>query len=114
MLLAAVAALNQSNTKTIMNTEKQKHTQGPWNVIRTPSLWIQGEPDTNGFRTVCTFPDHFAARPAKQLADAQLIAAAPDLLAALKAILGLYASGADNPEVRFARQTIAQAEKGTD
>jgi hypothetical protein len=63
-----------------------KHTQGPWSRSNPRGLTINGPPDRTGW--VLTVA-HVADRPDEKqaLADACLIAAAPDLLAALEDIV---------------------------
>lgn len=73
-----------------------KHTPGPWRVIERPesTIWIQGPPDENGYREVCTLPDYMLLKRETTKANASLIASAPELLEALKiaqAQIRLYA-----------------------
>lgn len=63
-----------------------KHTPGPWHFA--PSLddtYVVCESDDNGASTVALVYAADAAKP-----DARLIAAAPDLLAALEKVLAAY------------------------
>ena len=64
-----------------------KHTPGPWRIIERPesTVWIQGQQDENGYREVCTLPNYLLLQREKTEANARLIAAAPELLEALKA-----------------------------
>lgn len=82
---------------------KTKHTPGPWVVeelgFYTKQLCIHrtGRRDSHGH--VCTIngekgaPGHFKAMSERQIADAALIAAAPDLLEALKDVFALMEEG---------------------
>ena len=59
-----------------------------WNVLTSAdgTLWIQGEPDANGFRTICTLPNkHFASTNHDK--NAALISAAPELLASMEQLV---------------------------
>ncbi|MCA3704286.1 MAG: hypothetical protein INF12_14785 [Methylobacterium sp.] len=108
--------------------EKQSHTPGPWTLetVKTscgichrigPFPWRDGRDNH-----ACVYVDHAsrdgsAPRDQELLANARLIAAAPELLAALR---GLYETGApeglaltaDEIQARFdaARAAIARAE----
>lgn len=63
-----------------------KHTQGPWSRSNPHGLTIDGPPDRTGW--VLTVAHVAARKDEKQaLADACLIAAAPELLAACQAVL---------------------------
>ena len=92
-----------------------KHTPGPWNPIQYPAdcgagWWIQAPADINGCRDLATLSRHFSTE-----ANARLIAAAPAMLEALRAVAAL-ANGqgrANLMEVAGqAQQIIAQAEGG--
>lgn len=75
------------------------HTPGPWTVDESLCLGAIN----NGKRHIAmanlyNSPDeNFRVDREQQLANAQLIAAAPDLLAALKAILPMAENGAAKP-----------------
>jgi hypothetical protein len=90
-----------------------KHTQGPWSRSNPRGLTINGPPDRTGW--VLTVA-HVADRPDEKqaLADACLIAAAPDLLAALEDIV--QASDANDGDSLMhaiqAAQTIIAKAKG--
>lgn len=86
-----------------------KHTKGPWRVNKTRlgSVWIGGnEVGDTGFMveigSICTEYGPMSR------ANADLIAAAPDLLAALKKLLS-YGFG-DDQGGKMARDAIAKAE----
>lgn len=81
-------------------TEKAQHTPGPWEVIVPPSSLLTtrlvrgGDGDTValvGYRD-------FTAGQAADLANARLIAAAPEMLAALREAVG-FIDSADAPAV---------------
>ena len=96
-----------------------KHTPGPWRWVdwgegcsafdaqelRGLKEWvlaaeIEGScDDARGAFIMCSSP-----------ANASLIAAAPDLLAALKAMVCVQGPGAEGPAVEMARAAIAKAE----
>lgn len=99
-----------------------KHTLGPWKVYRSPDgSTIIGigvnRPDD---------PDHGAGitdprfglwgSGTEREANARLIAAAPDLLAALKTLCAAYeaCNGEDHPAYKQARAAIAKAEGGAE
>jgi hypothetical protein len=78
-----------------------KHTPGPWEVEDdTDEVIVSRDPEANGFQIVAkTYgPD--------DAANARLIAAAPDLLAALKHVRDIYA------DIEIVRDAIAKAEGG--
>ena len=98
-----------------------QHTPGPWQAFdRTP-----GDPPTigpYGRPSVCYLAANFP-RP-EEVANARLIASAPDLLAACQQLVSLSESGLfkgsfehpsleDSDAVAAARAAIARAEKGT-
>lgn len=64
-----------------------KHTPGPWRTMDRPenAIWIQGQPDENGYREICTLPNYQLLKREQTEANARLIAAAPELLEALRA-----------------------------
>lgn len=86
-----------------------KHTKGPWEVDSVPLELGSGE-----FLTVQTVGDgpHIAFVFSDMEADAHLIAAAPDLLAACQALLKEYEPGCigEHDVVRRAKAAIAKAE----
>ena len=91
-----------------------KHTPGPWKAVYGTSrkLWVR---DSGGFLCFMTEPfrypnqdGRYAIEILEMEANARLIAAAPDLLEALKdARFALYGNGAGNPKIDAA---IAKAE----
>lgn len=100
---------------------KTEHTPGPWRVGKTKegdcriysdscmhAIARTYGPDLNGIG-VC------ALTGPKNKADARLIAAAPDLLAALKGILAVASVRIDDPRIDQwvdAQRAIAKAEGG--
>ena len=66
-----------------------KHTPGPWQVSggrRSDALYGHGVgPDGGGYVAMVTYSDRTAADHLASLADARLIASAPEMLDALKA-----------------------------
>jgi hypothetical protein len=98
---------------------KTTHTPGPWNIIhRTQTdgtIWIQGPTtDESGWREVCSLPYWPSRNRELEAANARLIAAAPDLLAALQAAeavvenFTLGAQGDDDPDFGGEFATLAQ------
>lgn len=70
-----------------------KHTPGPWRVMDRPenAIWVQGQPDENGYREICTLPNYQLLKREQTEANARLIAAAPELLEALKGCAAMLA-----------------------
>lgn len=77
------------------------HTPGPWEVIQLPSMEYRIDAKVG--------PLHVCPAIAHGLSDAVLIAAAPDLLAALNALVPDADWGDDLPRVKQARAAIARA-----
>lgn len=91
-----------------------KHTPGPW-LLNHNTNW-----KTNPFSvtvrkygvhstTVANIPTRMTIPPQEQQANARLIAAAPDLLEALQAIIGHDAHLLNHWRVETARAAIAKA-----
>lgn len=82
-----------------MNT---KHTPGPWKWIGNPSGAVE-----------IFASDGSNVRLINQVANARLIAAAPELLAALESAMGMLKGHRETPErearYEFARAAIAKA-----
>lgn len=73
-----------------MSNNQSKHTPGPWRVVDKNPLHIGGNWRGHFYDKVCTIePRRFENVPV-DTANARLIAAAPDLLAALVAVLWEY------------------------
>jgi hypothetical protein len=95
-----------------------QHTPGPWTISRDTGskgeryIWMDG--DYFGGHAIATVHDKV---PESAEANARLLAAAPDLLAALQAILetldnmttSQFQHGADKPARDLARAAIAKA-----
>lgn len=83
-------------------TQKTKHTPGPWVVENGLQVWKSGHNTVESPR-ICTFKN--AALPVEQIsyvemeANARLIAAAPDLLEALKEIEKWYDAIENRPSL---------------
>lgn len=98
----------------------QQHTPGPWEISecfnvpvndrdipeKAPSVWLDRKADgATGLKLgFCS-----AARRERIFSDAHLIAAAPDLLAALSRVLGGYDVDESDPVVIDARTAISKA-----
>jgi hypothetical protein len=110
-----------------MNTTTATHTPGPWNVEHPygePGVYVAG-PNTGLIAKLCAPDSHLfnADKPVSIDANARLIAAAPELLAALGSIETFAADyETDSPVQRglklkgivtLARAAIAKATKGT-
>jgi hypothetical protein len=86
------------------------HTPGPWRVATKSNIGNMVEAESgNGYRCVATFQEcgpspRFDVQQANREANGRLIAAAPDLLEACKAVL------ATGFERDFLRAAIAKAE----
>jgi hypothetical protein len=90
-----------------------KFTPGPWVVANGAQVWHSGHNTVESPR-ICTLQN--AAKPVRQLSDdemianARLIAAAPDLYAALEGLMRWCAGDVlDVPEVNAARAALAKA-----
>lgn len=85
-----------------------KHTPGPWTTGRAINAVDMGK-----FSFICPFGANSADQVAEIKANACLISSAPDLLAALEAIIkmiGPYAGqGRMDAEIAAARSAIAKA-----
>ena len=98
---------------------KTAHTSGPWNIIHRTQTdgtnWIQGATkDENGWREVCAMPSWPSRNRELEAANARLIAAAPDLLAALQSLVwSLNESNTDCLGLAGAIRAIARAEGRT-
>lgn len=94
----------QANTTA---TEQTKHTPGPWHIGDTNTNFSPKVYGADGYMTAdCSRIQK--RTDAEEQANARLIAAAPDLLAALKSVVAI----ADRKTVEFdnARAAIAAAE----
>ena len=84
-----------------------KHTPGPWHYeLHLPRGSADGYfriTASSGW-VIADLPDDGTDN------DARLIAAAPDMLAALKDLLPMWESGIDEPWVKAARAAITKAE----
>jgi len=93
-----------------MKNTKNTHTPGPWEATEArvyQNFTVCGQPSS---RLICSCHTHSDYTPwTEQNANARLIAAAPDLLAALKLI---YANAGESPEWIRARigSVISKAE----
>jgi hypothetical protein len=85
------------------------HTPGPWHAVKN-SL-NHGIYDADGNNVAGVKGSSIALHDRRHAADAALIAAAPDLLAALRAVDAHYSGSLDHQPayVRLARAAIAKA-----
>ena len=93
-------------------TDQPKWTPGPWAVERNKRTWgwvdVVGPSLGVGGPTQAT--DLTLADEVKRIAEAHLIAAAPDLYAALDGLLGLLDAGSMyEPQAYAARAALAKA-----
>ena len=92
-----------------MTQTMTQHTPGPW----YPTAHSSGR-----YSVVCAHAYDIATIDDRgngagvNAANARLIAAAPDLLAALRGLLPMWESGINEPWVTAAREAIAKAEGG--
>lgn len=89
-----------------------KHTPGPWHMLKARGCAFQigDDADSNG-ATILATRFEWEGRADEMLANGRLMAAAPDLLAALQELAdcGGEAWGEDRPCVKDARTAIAKA-----
>lgn len=100
-------------------TTQQTHTPGPWTTNKKCPTMVEAVADGQGVNLIvdCNDPDGFRTR-GEDMANARLIAAAPDLLAALEEIAAWEPSrGPDEPggmsimdAIDIARVAIAAVE----
>ena len=103
-----------------MTTKKSEHTPGPWEISGGTNkkgelyIWRKARPGIIDGGAIAAVLHHYA--PAELAANATLIAAAPELLAALEAMVfnETMKSGAivTANGIRAARAAIAKAKKG--
>lgn len=87
-----------------------KHTPGLWALSRTPTYWKVGDPRIKSRKGTRLIAAVSHANPNAE-ADAKLIAAAPDLLAALQAVLNSCLDSQGLADAyKQARAAIAKAE----
>jgi ADP-ribose pyrophosphatase YjhB (NUDIX family) len=82
-----------------------KHTRGPWAIAA--QRFIMADPMRDGRQIAAIDPFEFGAEARE--ANARLIAAAPDLLAALRSVLDLHIAHHNNPAHAAARAAIRKA-----
>ena len=89
------------------------HTSGPWALVDNtaePHGQLLVESEMHGAVAVCfTVERGECAAPLECVANARLIAAAPDLLAALRGLLNALPSATTHPAIRAARAAINKA-----
>ena len=90
------------------------HTPGPWTLspwTASSDIAIHGYNDgqRQWIGDVVGDTDSEHATDANRDANARLIAAAPDMLEALKGLMPMWQSGIDEPWVKAARDAIAKA-----
>ena len=104
----SLTAYHPLREHTTMNTPTFKHTPGPWHT--SPNIKSHSVCDQYG-TTVAVVGNAFGVSHERRLADARLIAAAPDLLASLKALVVIAGTnGVDPWAMRHAQSAIAKAE----
>lgn len=87
-----------------------KHTPGPWMACNAGTLWDYFVWSDAADKSVCNI-DYSEQSAAEVEANARLIAAAPELLAALQALaeVALYRDGDCTAQLTTARAAIAKA-----
>ena len=81
-----------------------EHTPGPWtSYTGTHSIWAEGK------RAICIMTGARKTADMERDANARLIAAAPDLLTSLQALVALHDEFAPGLELNIARRVIAKA-----
>lgn len=93
-----------------------KHTPGPWIPVQlaTNIVQIQPEGEPVDGMVICTVESHWDVMPAGRVKDVKLIAAAPELLEALREMVAQFHAygipGGRQNAVTQARAAIAKAE----
>jgi cytochrome P450 len=92
--------------------EMSKHTPGPWSVSsRDHVYYVTSDDEMDVCRVYGANEFSNAEQTANAEADAAMIAAAPDMLAALRALVnGAFATALASSAVEQARAAIAKAE----
>ena len=120
--LSAKARLPRQISKTNKDTMKTEHTKGPWIYYLTISdngpvpqvQTVPVGPVGGAYATMICTLSQTGKKSGTQLANARLIAAAPDLLAALEYLLPIAEKNVKTSfgkdAVRIARAAIAKAE----
>lgn len=96
-----------------MKQKLNAHTPGPWKTYRG-AVWSTHEsvsgPVTKGMRTnhVCAISERLKMPDGEREANARLIAAAPDMLAALEAIISQMDQGGQGATQVFNRDACIQ------
>ena len=85
------------------STQPTKHTLGPWLVLRHGHIKARGGESIGIMHA-------WLGKVLEQRANARLIAAAPDMLAALSAIIGPDHCSLDVQRIAMAKAAIAKAE----
>ena len=86
----------------------QTHTPGPWRLGNQPSNVIAWRVTDSADRDVA----HVFGSDLKSKGNARLIAAAPELLAALKRVVAAAEDGDEMTAIELAEAAIARAEGG--
>lgn len=89
------------------------HTPGPWHAANvSPKTWHMGVYQSDG-SPIATLTVHSALHVARRKSDAALIAAAPELLAALEDALSIFAPepGEKHPAPMWADRAAAAIAK---
>lgn len=90
-----------------MTTDIQKrHSPAPWKINQEIKTHVMTE---DGYAICDMATTYSSLKYDEHLANARLIAAAPELLEALESLLPIWSSGIDEPWVKKARQAIAKA-----
>ena len=90
------------------NAKRSKHTPGPW-MVADDCVRVITMPTADDYQIAHCDAGAFSPDYEECAANATLIAAAPDLLAALEGLLPMWESGIKEPWIEAARAAIAKA-----
>ena len=109
---AALAASIASQAKAKRENAKMRHTPGPW-VVRTIDQSLATVETQDGEYIICNAAqlrgDDWKTEHAERKANARLIAAAPELLAALQRLVSVIEKQVASPHLAERASPLAQA-----
>jgi hypothetical protein len=89
-------------------TSRSLHTPGPWAVTVLPTTILI----ESAHGCVCELASHWGQKPKRRVANAKLIAAAPDLLKAAQNVIESWSSGDLAAAVRWLNAAVDLATDG--